>query len=140
MIAAAHLFEGRAAQAIPNAETAMRLSPRDPRRNEWEFRICHAHAHMAEWEKAVEWCQESIATNAGFWLPYIDLTAANGWLGRDADAKVAIDGLHKLMPGFTVRDWADIKWSDNPQFQREYARIVEGLRKAGLPEGEKKTD
>jgi hypothetical protein len=44
------------------------------------------------------------------------------------------------MPGFTVQQWANMKWSDNPQFQREYARIVEGLRKAGLPEGEKKTD
>ena len=140
LIAAANLFEGRAAQAIPNAETALRLSPRDPRRNEWAFRICHAHAHMGEWEKAVEWCQESIATNAGFWLPYVDLAAANGWLGHDAEGKAAIDGLHKLMPGFTVQDWANIKWSDNPQFQREYARIVEGLRKAGLPEGEKKTD
>jgi adenylate cyclase len=43
-------------------------------------------------------------------------------------------------PGFTVKQWANIKWSDDPQFQREYARIVEGLRKAGLPEGEKNTN
>ena len=28
------------------------------------------------------------------------------------------------MPGFTVQNWANIKWSDNPQFQREYARIT----------------
>ena len=28
----------------------------------------------------------------------------------------------------------------NPQFQREYARIVEGLRKAGLPEGVAKSN
>ena len=28
----------------------------------------------------------------------------------------AFTGLHKLMPGFTVQDWANIKWSDNPQF------------------------
>ena len=57
-----------------------------------------------------------------------------------AMAKAAIAGLHKLMPGFTVQDWANIKWSDNPQFGREYARIVEGLRKAGLPEGVGKTN
>jgi adenylate cyclase len=44
------------------------------------------------------------------------------------------------MPGFTVQDWASIKWSDDPHFKRENARMVEGLRKAGLPEGEAKSD
>jgi hypothetical protein len=34
-----------------------------------------------------------------------------------------------------VQDWANIIWSDDPEFQRENARLVEGLRKAGLPEG-----
>ena len=126
-----HLFVGRAADVIPEEETALRLSPRDPMRNQWEFRICHAHVHLAEWEKAVEWCQKSIATNSGFWLPYVDLVAANGWLDKQAEAQVAIAGLHKLMPGLTVQDWANIKWSDDPQFQREYARILEGLRKLG---------
>ena len=63
--AAALLFSGEAKKAIPEDETALRLSPRDPFRNRWEFRICHAHTHMAEWETAVEWCQKSTATNAG---------------------------------------------------------------------------
>jgi adenylate cyclase len=134
------IFIGEAKKAIPEVETALHLSPRDPLRNRWEFGICHAHAHMAEWADAAEWCQKSIATTAGFWTPYIDLVAADGWLGRDAEAKAAISGLHKLMPGLTVQDWANINWSDSPQFQREYARIIEGLRKAGLPEGAKNTN
>ena len=68
------------------------------------------------------------------------LAAANGWLGRDAEAKTAVADLLKLRPGFTVQHWRTWKWSDNPQYQREYARIVEGLRKAGVPEGDKKAD
>jgi hypothetical protein len=40
----------------------------------------------------------------------------------------------------TVQTWAGIHWSDDPTFNTQYQRIVEGLRKAGLPEGEKKTD
>jgi len=138
--APALIFIGEAKKAIPEAETALHLSPRDPLRNLWEFIICHAHAHMAEWEDAAAWCKKSIATNAGLWTPYVDLAAANGWLGRDAEAKAAIAGLHKLMPGFTIQDWANINWSDNPQWRREYVRIAEGLRKAGLAEGEKKTN
>ncbi len=74
-----HIYIGRSAEVIPGDETALRLSPRDPFRNLWEHQICRAHAHMAEWEKAVEWCRKSIATNAGFWIPYVVLAAAN-WL------------------------------------------------------------
>jgi TolB-like protein len=131
---------GRAAEAIPYVETALRLSPVDPSRNCWEYELCHAYAHLAQWEKAAEWCGKSIASDPSFWPPYIDLAAANGWLGNEAEAHAAIDALHKLRPGFTVQDWASMNWSDDPQFMREYARITEGLRKAGVPEGEKKTN
>jgi class 3 adenylate cyclase/TolB-like protein len=134
------LFTGRAAEDISDLETAFRLSPRDPVRGLWENDMCDAYMHMAQWEKAVEWCQKSIATSEGLWWPYADLAAANGWLGREAEAKLAIEGLHKLKPGFTVQDFVESTPSDNQQFQRERARITEGLRKAGLPEGEKKTD
>jgi class 3 adenylate cyclase/TolB-like protein len=135
-----NIFLGRAAETIPYEETALRLSPREPDRNFWEHWICHAHAHLAQWEKAAEWCGKSIATNPSFWIPYVDLAAAYGWLGRDTEARTAIAGLHKLIPDFTVKDWANIVWSDDPQFQREDARIIEGLLKAGLPEGKAKSN
>jgi adenylate cyclase len=134
------IFIGQANDAIAELETALRLSPRDPLRNVWEFRICHAYAHMGEWDKAIDWCQKSVATDARFWIPYLDLAAAYGWLGRGAEAKAAVASLHKLMPGYTVQQWANSKWSDDPQFLREDAQLIEGLRKAGLPEGDRKTD
>jgi adenylate cyclase len=128
------IFVGKAAETIPNIETALRLSPRDPNRGIWEASICHAHMHMAEWVQAVEWCEKSIATDGNYWIPHVDLVSANGWLHRDADGRQAIAGLLKLKPGFTVQSWASIDWSDDPTFQREYQRIVEGLRMAGLQE------
>jgi adenylate cyclase len=133
-------FNGLAAEAIPQIETALRLSPRDPERSSFEFDMCSAYTHLAQWEKTVEWCKKSLATRPSFWLPYMHIAAANGWLGRPAEAKTAVADLLKLRPGFTVQQFASMKWSDNPQYQREYARIVEGLRKAGAPEGDKKTD
>ena len=48
--------------------------------------------------------------------------------------------MQKVYPGFTVQTWAGIHWSDDPTFNAQYQRIVEGLRKAGVPEGEKKTN
>jgi adenylate cyclase len=48
--------------------------------------------------------------------------------------------LRKLYPDFTVQIWARIHWSDDPTFNAQSERVVQGLRKAGLPEGEKKTN
>jgi adenylate cyclase len=135
-------WAGRAAESIAENEAALRLSPRDPGRSMWQFGICHAHTHLAQWEKAIEWCQKSIATDAGFWFPYADLAVANAWLGHEAEAKSAIAGLLKAYPGVTVQSYADIaaRLTYNPTFAEQIQRILEGLRKAGLPEGEKKTN
>jgi hypothetical protein len=80
--------------------------------------------------------------NQDRWYPYVDIAAANAWLGRDAEAKAAIAELLKLWPDFTVQAYLGLrdKFSDNPTFSQQIERIVEGLRKAKLPEGEKKTD
>jgi len=43
-------------------------------------------------------------------------------------------GASGLKPGFTVQTHANSKQSDDPTFKKEYERITEGLRKAGLPE------
>ena len=48
--------------------------------------------------------------------------------------------LLKVFPGFTVQKYAGRYWTDDPTFIAQRARIVEGLRKAGLPEGEKTTN
>jgi hypothetical protein len=44
--------------------------------------------------------------------------------------------LLKVRPGFTVETLAQdgAEYSDNPTFRKEFERIVEGARKAGLPE------
>lgn len=68
--------------------------------------------------------------------PLCDLAAANSWLGRDAEAKAAVASLLKLKPGFSVQQLTSLKLSDDLQFLREVQPIVEGLRKARLPEGE----
>ena len=116
--------------------------PAGPGRNMWQYGICHAHTHLAQWEQAIEWCQKSIATDAGTWFPYVDLVAASAWLGHDAEAKASIAGLLKVYPGFTVQTFADVaaRVTYNPTFAQQIQRIIEGLRKAGLPEGEKKTN
>ena len=83
--------------------------------------------------------QQGARGDAGDLYPLVDLAAANAWAGHDKEAKEAVAQLQKVYPGFTVQTWAGIHWTDDPTFNAQYARIVEGLRKAGLPEGEKTT-
>ena len=85
-------------------------------------------------------CNKAHAAGPGYWDPLVDLAAANAWAGHDKEAKEAAAQLQKVYPGFTVQKWADIHWTDDPTFNAQYARITEGLRKAGLPEGDKPAD
>ncbi|TYO67829.1 tetratricopeptide repeat protein [Bradyrhizobium hipponense] len=127
------LFAGRAEQLFTPVETAIRLSPRDPLLSVWLYWICHAHTHLGHDDEAIDWCSKSIATNP-LWYVYIDLISAYGWKGQKDNARAAIAELNKLVPNYTVKKWANEGYSDNPVFVAQYQRIVEGLRKAGLPE------
>jgi TolB-like protein/cytochrome c-type biogenesis protein CcmH/NrfG len=129
----AEIRAGRAGEAFAPLETAIRLSPRDPLLNVWYFYVCHAHTHLAQDEAAIEWCRRSIAVNP-YWIANVDLASAYAWTGRDAEAHAAVAELRKLMPNYTVAKWANEGWSNNPVFLAQYQRIIDGLRKAGLPE------
>ncbi len=133
-------FLGHSEDGVGGIETALRLSPRDPAVPQWPSIMCHLHNHLAQWEQAIEWCNKAVAGGNQSFFPLVDLAAANAWAGHDKEAKEAAAQLQKVYPGFTVQTWAGIHWSDDPTFNEQYARLVEGLRKAGVPEGEKKTD
>lgn len=130
------LFLGRAAQAFAGIETAIKLSPRDPLRPWWEYMICHLHSHLEQWDQAIEHCRLAAHGLPDAWYAQGDLAFANAWLGRDAEAKAALANMLKLNPGFTVKAEIELgkRFSDNPIYNQQIARMAEGLRKAGLPE------
>jgi TolB-like protein len=134
------MFLGHAEDGFTGVETALRLSPHDPLLPWWQHYMCHLHAHLAQWKEAIPWCGKSAAGVPQSFYPLVDLAAANAWAGHDKEAKDAAAQLEKVYPGFTVQTWAGIHWTDDPTFNAQYQRIVEGLRKAGLPEGEQKTN
>ena len=127
---------GRSAEALAPVEKAIRLSPRDPELYVWYFVLCHANTHLARDAQAIDWCLKSIATGKTFWFAYVDLASAYAWRGQQAEAAVAVAELLKLRPGFTVQTMVQegSETSDNPAFRKEFQRIVDGARKAGLPE------
>jgi adenylate cyclase len=128
---------GRAAEALAPVERAIRLSPRDPELYVWYFVLCHANTHLARDAQAIDWCLKSIATGKTYYFAYVDLASAYAWRGQQAEAAAAVAELLKLRPGLTVQTLVQegSGTSDNPAFRKEFQRIVEGVRKAGLPEG-----
>lgn len=129
-----NLWAGRASDTFAYVEKAIRLSPKDPSLSVWEYYICHAHTHLGHWDETIKWCSRSVE-HTPYWAAYVDLAAANAFLGRKEDAQEAVGQILRLMPGYTVQKWARADWSRNPTFMTEYQRIIEGLRIAGLPEG-----
>jgi tetratricopeptide (TPR) repeat protein len=136
------VFLGRAGEGLTGVETAIRLNPHAPGRPYWEFDLCHIYSHLGQWEQAIEHCRLAAQGAPNFWFTYADLVAANAWLGRDAEAKAALADLLRLKPDMTAQAYiaTGARYSDNPVFTQQVARMVEGMRKAGLPEGEAKTN
>jgi hypothetical protein len=130
------LFLGQAEQGFSGVETAIKLSPRDPARPFWEFDICHLYSHLGQWTEVIEPCRLAVQQAPFVWYPYADLVFANAWLGHDDEAKAALADLLKVKPGLTAKGYTDTAatFSDNRVFTEQIARMVEGMRKAGLPE------
>jgi adenylate cyclase len=135
------MFLGHAEDGVAGQETALRLSPHDPMAPIWQVHLCYLYNHLAQWEQSIEWCQRALANNvkekAG---ALAALATANAWAGHDKEAKETVAELHRVDPSFTVQTVAGVHQSDDPTFIAQGARIVEGLRKAGLPQGDKRTN
>jgi adenylate cyclase len=127
------ITHGRSPEAFELAEQALRLDPHDVGRNIWEWYVCNAHAHLAQWEQAIEWCQKSAASNPALFWPHYELAAAYAWLGQSSDAAREVSELRKLWPDATVHLYRELQDFPDPTFVTERDRIMEGLRKAGLP-------
>jgi len=136
------MFLGRSEEGLAEVETAFRLSPRDPEAVfGWEYYMCVLHNRLAHWDQAIPWCEKSIvAAPQDYYYPYVELVAANAWAGHDKETRDAAAQLRKVNPYFTVQTWAGMHWSDDPTFNAQNQRILEGLRKAGVPEGQAKSD
>ena len=135
------LYLGRAEDGFAGVETALRLNPHDASAVPWyQYMMCALHNYLAQWDQAIPWCEKSIAGMPQVFQTYAMLAAANAWAGHDKEAKDAAAQLQKVQPGFTVQTWAGLRRSDDPTYNAQNQRIMEGLRKAGVPEGEAKTN
>jgi TolB-like protein len=131
------LFVGRAEETEAHIAEALRLSPRDTLAYRWMTVAGVATNLLGDWEQGVAWFRRSIEANRN--LPYAHFVlgaAAPAQLGRLDEAHSAVKAGLALDPAFAISR-AGAAWtamSDNRTFLAQFKPILEGMRKAGVPE------
>jgi TolB-like protein/class 3 adenylate cyclase len=127
---------GRAEENEAHVSEALRLSPRDTLAYIWMTNAGLAKNFLGLWDQAVAWCRRAIEVNRNFPLSFFQLAAALAQLGRLDEAHSAVKAGLALDPGFTVSRFRAnvVARSDDPTFLGGVQAILEGLRKAGVPE------
>lgn len=127
---------GRAGESEAHVVEALRLSPRDTLSFVWMTIAGGAKIHLGSYEQGVAWFRRAIEANRNYPSVYFQLAAALAQLGRlDEAHSVAKAGL-ALNPAFSISR-ARAAWtpmSDDPTHLAQLERLLEGLRKAGVPE------
>jgi tetratricopeptide (TPR) repeat protein len=101
----------------------------------WMAHVGMAKSHLGSWEQAVAWCRRSIEANRNYFVAYLMLAVALAQLGRLDEARSAVEFGFALNPTFTIsRGRAFWSASDNPTYLAQLEPMVEGSRKAGVPE------
>ncbi len=103
----------------------------------WWLAPAKRHWFRGEYQEAYDAFQHSYLE--WFWLSHLDLAYTLPFLGRTDEAKEHVATLLKMYPSMSVAE-ADAFYRlfcFEPAFREKMAR---GLRQAGLPEGEKKTN
>jgi tetratricopeptide (TPR) repeat protein len=142
-LASAHSFIGvgkicigRAEETEAHVVEALSLSPRDLMAYTWMSCGGTAKLHLGEYEQAVAWFRRSIEANRNNSSVYFGLAAALAQSGRLDEARSAVKTGLALNATFSIShsSAAFVARSDNPTYLANLELIVEGLRKAGVPE------
>jgi adenylate cyclase len=117
---------GRFEQAKADAGRAIRLSPRDPYIGIFRMVTAFADLGLGQVDAAIDEFRQTIDSGYRTYFVYAGLAAAYAQAGRIDQAKTALAEARRLYPKLTVKWWID----HNPGTPA----VLDGLRKAGLPE------
>lgn len=129
-LALTYAYAGRPQEALESIVTAVRLDPYSPSPARFQFRGVALYVN-GDYEAAVEDFARFQKANPDLVISYQFLAAAYGQLGRAQEAAATRQEVLKRIPNFTIDGF--LKSAHLRGIARE--RVVEGMRKAGFPEG-----
>jgi adenylate cyclase len=115
-------------EAVRSFERAVRMSPVDPLLYSTFSGMGFAFVELGRFDEAIIAGKKALRQNPSYAVAYRCLAAAFAHLGRDAEAREAAARLLEADPAFTISAWI------GRGGQSKTKLMMEGLRKAGLPE------
>ncbi|MCP3459326.1 adenylate/guanylate cyclase domain-containing protein [Bradyrhizobium sp. CCGUVB23] len=115
-------------EAIRSFERAIRASPVDPLLHRPLTGMGFALVELGRFDEAVVAARKALRQNPFFSLTYCCLASAFAHLGRDAEAREGAARVLETDPAFTISGFIARGGRSNAKL------LIEGLRKAGLPE------
>jgi adenylate cyclase len=115
-------------EAVRSFERVIRMSPVDPMQHQSLTGMGYAFIELGRFDEAIVAAKKAFRQNPFFSPAPRCLASAFAHLGRDAEAREAAAHLLQLDPAFTISTWIARGGQSNAKL------LIEGLRKAGLPE------
>ena len=130
------IYVGHAEETEAHIVEALRLSPHDTMAYNWMSYAGIAKNYLGLYEQAIPWFRRAIEANRNFPHPHFVLGVALALLGRLDEARSSVKAGLALNPTFTIAR-ARAAWSamsDDPTHLAQLQRLLDGMRKAGVPE------
>jgi TolB-like protein len=117
--------------AIKHFKSAIRLSPVDPQMFVLESGIASAHFIAGRYDDASIWADKALGGHTEYGSALRISTASHALAAREREAQQMLVRLRKADPGLRISNV-----TDRAPYRRsqDIARLIEGLRKAGLAE------
>jgi adenylate cyclase len=132
------LYLGKPERAVDWFAKADRIGPRDPGRWTWLDGRGHAFILLRRDEEAIRTLISALDANPKNISPHAFLAVAYALLGRSEEARAALAAYLERRPGTrvsTFRTQSPVPLSlTSATYRQLFARVQEGLRKAGMPE------
>ena len=123
-----YLLAGQPEEAIRSFERAIRLSPFDRLLVSNLAGMGFAFIDLGRFDEAVVAAKKALRQHPSYAAAYRCLASAFAHLGRDAEAREAAARVLEVDPAFTISSWIARGGPSNAKL------VIEGFRKAGLPE------
>jgi adenylate cyclase len=121
-------------------DKAIRLSPNDPFRGSWYADKAGSDLALKQYDQAIEWGRRAIEIIPNRGTPHVYLIAALALAGQESQAHEALQRYLALPSAArTVAEWKRtraryVNESTDPRYVEHWDLLIDGLRKAGVPE------
>ena len=130
---------GCAQETETHVRQALRLSPCDMGASGWLFIVGAAQSLLGRQEEAIAWFRQSIEASRTNPSVHFHLAASLARVGRFDEARAEATAGLAIDPKFTVARFQAFPLGDNPTYLAGRKLIVDGMRMAGLPDGDMNT-